>query len=793
MNWYLDNNLVRYIQKCDRFNGLTDVENKRLYSEICNATLQEIDEQLLDDALQNKRGTNKSNSLLLWVLGIVDEKPDGYQKISSPGGMPDIDVDIPQASRMKVIDYTKQKYGEDKVCQIATFGKLAAKAAVRSSARALGYKVDDGDYVAKLIPNLPGITLDDSIAANEVLQDIVNKKQEPYFSILTVARSLEGLPNATGVHASAIVIADKTLQEYFPLMVSKKDGAAVLSQIEAKDVEESFLCKMDYLGLKSLDIISETCKLIEKNHGVIINPYKIDLDSPEIYKLINDGHNTLLFQIESDTMASAIQKMKPKNINELSDLLAIVRPGPLELGVVESYVNAKFTKKWPTFDLKDQNLIDVIHRICKTSYGNVVYQEQLMAMISEIASFNEIESDNIRRATGKKDAKILEKVGEEFVIRGVKNGYSKTDLTKLFEQLAGFSSYSFNKSHSVSYSFLTTIMGYLSANYKLEFYAAALSIDSGNLDDVRRYIYGAKKRGIKIDPPRINESLLDFSISGDKIVFGLGAIKGVGEKLSRSVIKNRPKGGYLSFGHFVIRNIDNINKKVLDSYTKAGLFYDFGISKNTILHSIDNILEFVSDFKELCKNGNILSFLNEDIYSYIDNILLVPSSEKDDLYYEIEAIGIYITDHPMNHYTLASKDAINIRSLIDTNIDNIGYKQRFLVPGVITGIEIRKTKAKTNMASFLLTDAKDSIKMMVFPKCYSQYMEKIKEGKICIFNCAIKEEDGTNFLVAQDIFYPWEKPTILGRIIHSEDEIGFDKKKSVNHIQIGGMTLNFKR
>ena len=324
MNWYLDNDLIKYVKtKCSRYSEVDDKD--RLYSEICNATLQEIDEKLLQDSIDNKKGINKSNSLLLWVLGIVDDKPDGFQVIANPGGMPDIDIDIPQAHRMKVIDYTKQKYGEDKVCQIATFGKLAAKAAVRSSARALGYTVAEGDFIAKLIPNLPGVTLDESIATSDQMQDIVKLKQEPFNEILTVAKALEGLPNATGVHASAIVIADKTLQEYFPLMVSKKDGAAILTQVDAKDVEAEFLCKFDYLGLKSLDVISESCRLIEKNHKVKIDPYKIDLESPEIYELINQGHNTLLFQIESDVMASAIQKMKPKNINELSDVLAIER------------------------------------------------------------------------------------------------------------------------------------------------------------------------------------------------------------------------------------------------------------------------------------------------------------------------------------------------------------------------------------------------------------------------------------------------------------------------------------
>jgi DNA polymerase III alpha subunit len=242
-----------------------------------------------------------------------------------------------------------------------------------------------------------------------------------------------------------------------------------------------------------------------------------------------------------------------------------------------------------------------------------------------------------------------------------------------------------------------------------------------------------------------------------------------------------------------MRNLDNINKKVLDSYTKAGLFYDFGISKNTILSNIDSILEFISDYKEYCKGSDLLTYLKMSLATYIDKVLLTPSFVKDDLFYEIEAIGIYITDHPMNHYTISDKNSYSIQQMQTVDPYMYNFKQKFIVPGVITGIEIRKTKAKTNMASFLLTDAKDSIKMMVFPKAYAIYMQKLAEGKVCIFNCSIKEEDGVNFLVAQDVWYTWEKPTVLGKIIKSESEIEFDKTKDVNHVQIGGITLNFKR
>lgn len=767
VKYYIENELTVDVQQRPRFSTLTEEEHARLYVEVKNATLQGLEAKLLS---MTDKVDNKVNSLLLWVLEITDVKPMTPQVVKSFGSYPDYDIDISKERRDEVIQYTKDKYGSDKVTQIVTFGTLGAKAAIRSSARAQGFTVAEGDFLAKQIPMQPDITIQDSINASKILQEVIAKKQEPYLAILNVAQQLEGLPNSSGVHASAVCITDKPLYEYFPLMISKKENAAVLSQFEYYDVEALLCTKFDYLGLKTLDVIDKTIKLIKERHGIDIALDDIDVNDPSIYKLLNDGFNPLIFQFESDMFLSALKQVKPQNIHEISDITSLCRPGPLANGLLDQYVLAKLGGQKYTYGLEDEALKEKIWDICSTSYGLMVYQEQTIFCFSEIAGFNEIESDNARRAIGKKKREEMDALREKFVAGGVVNGYTSEGLNILFDQIARYAEYSFNLSHSICYSFITCHTAWLSANYPLEFFTAGLSIDAGNTDDVRRYIKAVKDRGYSVDPPDINSSDVGFKINGQSITFGLSGIKGVGSSVSNKILRRRGKRGYKSFGDFVVKNIDIINKKILEAYIKAGVFKSFGINKASLLDSIEPILEFNTIHKNISENISIFDIAKIKIPEYIDKCLLTYNPRVDELGYEIETLGTYITKHPMEDWMVNDryKGARSVKDILASEEAEDGF---IATAGCICLITIRKTKAKTNMASFSLTTPTEDIKCFVFPKVFPTVTEYLQEGKIVGIKGFVKEEEGIKSIFVNSFLDDHELSRLTCKIDRREEVV----------------------
>lgn len=747
VKYHLNNCLTDCVKDSFRFQNLTDEEHIILYDEICNATLQGIHEKLVLRVSNNTKVDNNTNSLLIWVLGITDQKPNGYISIKNEGSYPDIDTDFSKLNRDKVIDYTKDKYGHDRVCQVVTFGTLGAKGSIRSSARALGYTVAEGDFIAKMIANEPDITIDISIANNPALKEIWDKQTEPYFHILTMAKKLEGLPNSSGTHASALIISDKPTWEYVPLMISKKEGGGITTQFEYKDCEANFLIKWDYLGLQTLDIIQETIKLVNDRHNKKIASSTIDVSDPNIYKLLNDGFVPFLFQFDG-TAGTYIPRIKPETVDEVSDISAILRPGPMSMGMVEQYINAKFHNKKFNYNLTDQKLLDKVWEICSKSYGLMIYQESVISCFSEIAGFNEIEADNARRIMGKKLPDEMQKLLTTFLSGGILKGYTEEGLIELFNQIAGFSAYGFNKSHSISYAYITCQCAWLSYYYPLEFFSTILSITYSNTDDVRKAITALKERNITISPPNINKSKSGFSIVDDTIVFGMSAIKGVGKALTDKLIKNKPKGGYLSFGHFVTRNIDSLNKKILESYIKAGVFVDFGYSKNTLLDSVDNILELISELKAN-KKPTTIDVLDIDFAYFIEACLIKYSDKPDSVYYEVDAIGMYISKHPLDDYVVDTKVLSTIDMIKEYDEDESEF--RCSTVGVVTNISIRKTKSKQNMCDFLLTDKNSSIKVVVFPTVYGKFTNELEEGRIAFMSGFVKYDNDERVLYPREI------------------------------------------
>lgn len=743
IKYHIVNWMSNQVKEMSVFQDLTEGEHERLYNEIKNATLQGLDDKLKEMFFSEIKVDNEVNSLLLWVLGLTNKKPNGYQKIKSEGSYADVDLDFPNNKREDIFVYLKEIYGIERAAHIATFGTMAAKGSIRNAARALGYSQELQNKVAKFIPELSGVAIQDSIDSNKDFQDLINKDKEVKH-IIDVAKKLEGLPNSIGMHASGFVLSDLSLTDYVPLMVAtKKDSAKIMTQFEYKDVESNGILKWDILCIKTLDIIQETVSLIKTYKNIDIDIDSINLEDKNLFNLINDGFLHFIFQLDG-SMGAYISKWHPDNIYEISDLSATARPGPLEMGLIDKYIDAKFNGIKYNYGLKDKKLINKLHEICKNSYGLLLFQEQLIKCFIELADFDEIEGDLARRAAGKKKADELKALGEKFIPRAITKGYNKDDIEKLFEQFQSFSSYSFNLSHSLSYSVISLQTAYLSYYFPLEFFTAILTICSDNTDDVRKAIKAVKERGFEIKSPNINKSENNFIINNQSIIFGFGAIKGVGATVSKKIIKNRPKSGYKSLGHFIHKNKDIVNSKVLESYAKAGVFSDFG-NKESILQSIRDMLDYNSIVKDI-KTYTIFDLCKIDYAEFIDNCILKKINVEDKLSYEIDALGLYIKKHPMEEYILDRDNCIDIK-----DIRNCSDGNKIITVGALSGIEVKKTKAKLNMASCNLDTIEHSVSCLIFTKAYSKFMDLLEEGKVVAVCGYIKVEESGITLAINDI------------------------------------------
>jgi DNA polymerase-3 subunit alpha len=439
VKYHVNNWITRQVQDMSVYQDLTEEEHERLYSEIKNATLQGLENKLKEWFLNGEKKNNTVQSLLLWVLGLVHDKPTKPQKIKNPGSMADIDSDIPNIGREKVYDYICQKYGLDKVAHVATFGTMAAKGAIRNAARALGYSIELQNKVAKFIPELPGVTIQDSIDTNSDFKELIGKDKEVKH-IIDTALKLEGLPNSVGKHAAACVLSDLSLTEYLPLMnPSRKDAKDIMTQFEYKDVESNFVVKYDLLGLQTLDIIMESLSLIKKYKNIDIDLNSLDVNDEGIYKLLCNGHNAFIFQFVSNMFRDFTIRLKPESIHDLSAITSCLRPGCMSNGLHEQYLTSKNTGNLYSYDLKDEKLIKKVQDICKDSYSIMLYQEQVLACFMQIAGWDEIASEAGRRALGKKLEDVLKAMKDDFIAGGIKNGYEEESLSILFDKIVLFS------------------------------------------------------------------------------------------------------------------------------------------------------------------------------------------------------------------------------------------------------------------------------------------------------------------------------------------------------------------
>ncbi|WP_457746602.1 DNA polymerase III subunit alpha [Sulfurimonas sp.] len=666
-----------------------------------------------------------AGSLVAYALEITDIDPMKYdllfERFLNPErvSMPDIDMDFMQARRGEVIDYVVEKYGRNQVAQIITFGSLLAKGVIRDVARVLDMPLSQADKMAKLIPDELGITLNGKTKKGEFVEGAFQK--EPKLQELVeadpqakrvweFAKKLEGLKRNSGMHAAGVVISNEELWKKTPIYKPSGEDTFV-TQYSLNYLEDVDLIKFDFLGLKTLDVIQNATKLIKRRYDVDINWHTIDENDPKVYEIIRSGDTVGMFQIESSGMQDLNKRLKPDSFEDLIAVLALYRPGPMESGMLDSFVERKHGRE------KIEYTFDSMEPILKNTYGVIVYQEQVMQIVQTIGGFSLGYSDIIRRAMGKK--KDMAVYNAEFSEGAAKQGYDYERASKLFDLIEKFAGYGFNKSHSAAYAMVTFQTAWLKTYYPNEFMAALLTSDKDNTDKVVRYIDEVKRMGIELSPPDICDSQLEFSAINkdgqEVILFGLGAIKGVGEAAIEAMLQEREENGdYLSLQDFVNRiEPSKVNKRVIESIIKAGGFDRYGYSRKALLDHIELIVDTAKKASEAKKNAVGSLFGDDEAITTVE-LTLTNSEEyelKDILEFEKDTLGFYVSGHPMDEYRQAL-DELNYT--LSSELENIKDGSFAIFIGKVEEI-VKKVSKKGNTFGIVnLMDFHGNMEIMLF-------------------------------------------------------------------------------
>lgn len=663
---------------------------------------------------------------------------------------PDIDVDIADVSRDRVIEYVTQKYGEDKVAQVITFGTMEARAAIRDIGRVLGLPYSDPDLLAKLIPL--GSSIDEALLSVSELQELY--KNPKYKELLDLAKRVEGVARHSSTHAAAVIIADAPLTNYAPVQRDSKEGK-ITTQYDMYSLDLNVkpdaigLLKMDFLGLRNLTILQNAVKLIQSLHGIRVDLSDLPLDDKKVFDLLSRGETTGIFQMESPGMRRLAKQLKPDVFGDIVALIALYRPGPMAL--IPEFVRGKL----------DQDNIKYLHPdlkpILAETYGIAVYQEQVLKIANVMAGYSLGEADILRRAMGKKSIETMKKEYKKFIAQTLKQGYTETLAEKLWVFIERFAGYGFNKAHATSYAMISYQTAYLKAHYPVEYMTALMSAESGRDDKMALSLEECRSMGIKVLPPDINRSDADFHVEDDKnslanraIRFGLGAIKNVGTAAIDNILLERVGAGeFKSFTDFIIRtDTQKVNKKVLESLIKVGAFDAFG-KRAIILDEIDRVRTKVgkSGAEKDSNQGGLFDALASQELSLVDDW----QSSKEEfgsrelMEMERELLGIYLRQHPSQKLLKHSRTDWTV--LLSELPEHKG--QKVSVAAIIKTSKVVMTKAKQQeMAFLLLTDEGGEIEAVVFPKTYEQVKSFLIPNSVIIASGKVEErEDRLSFII----------------------------------------------
>ena len=713
-----------------------------------------------------------AGSIVAYSIEITDIDPIQYnlifERFLNPEriSMPDFDVDFCYEKRDKVIEYVEQKYGKDHVSQIITFGTMSARMVIRDVARVLDMPYAEADKLAKMIPNEIHITIKKAMEQNKELKELYDTDEE-IKKMLNIAMALEGMPRQASTHACGIVITKEPVVSYVPLYV--RDGA-ISTQYIMTTLEELGLLKMDFLGLRTLTVIQDTIDLVKQNQGIDVK-FDEKMNDPKVYKLWQNGESVGIFQFESQGMTNFMKELKPDCLEDIIAGVSLYRPGPMDQ--IPRYIA---NKKDPEHAVYTH---PALKPILEVTYGCMVYQEQVMQIVRDLAGYSLGRADLVRRAMGKKKLDVMAKEREYFihgqtdengnvVIKGcIRNGIDEASANKIFDEMAEFAKYAFNKSHAAAYAVVSYRTAYLKAYYPEEFMAATLNSFLGNLDKIPMYIDECKRLKIDILKPDINKSFTKFTVDNGKIRFGLGSVKNVGIAAVNAIVKEREENGdYESFTDFCERmKNEAVNKKCIESLIRAGAFDQFEQTRATLLASFESILDTIQDTNRKSFAGQVTMFdlaapednVNELKYTFNEQ---KEFSEKDLLSMEKEMLGIYISGHPLeklrtqienetNVNSMKLKEFANLQSTVLDEGEFIARKNEFKdgqfvkYAGIITSVKKKYTKNNTIMAFVTVEDLYGTVEIIVFENCYQEASKYLVEESIVMVEgrLSIREDD----------------------------------------------------
>lgn len=699
-------------------------------------------------------------SLLAWALRITELDPIRhdlmFERFLNPErvSMPDIDIDFDDRRRGEVIQYVVDKYGEDKVAQIATFNIIKAKAAIKDSSRVLDFPYSLGDKMSKAFPE--GV-MGKTMSLNDVYDEDAKRYSDAAEfrtlvsgdrdarKVLELAKGLEGIKRGFGMHAAGVIMSDKPLADTVPLMRSKKDGP-IMTQFEYPQCEALGLVKMDFLGLSNLGTIDEAVRQIKRNRDIDIDIQGLidSLDDTKTYEMMARGETLGVFQLDSPPMRALLKSMKPDQFDDISAVLALYRPGPMGANAHNDYADRKNGRK-PVEPIHAE-LAEPLAEILGSTYGVIVYQEQIMSIAQKLADYSLGKADMLRRAMGKKKKEILDEEYAGFHDGMIANGYSEIAIKALWDVLVPFADYAFNRAHSAGYGLLAYVTGWLKANFPTEYMAALLTTNSDDKKKTALYLSECRRMGVKVLPPAINTSESVYTADSDHIRFGMAAIRNVGEAIVDNIVAERESGGvYKSFTDFLMRSDTRVlNKRVVESLIKAGAFDEFGLSRAALFTAQEKGgLNAAAAARKHAEKGQVSLFddMGDDNSLQLEISAMPEWIKSVKLGYERDMLGLYLSDHP-----LADKEAA-LRMLTPVTVSDIAHGedhdgQSVSIAGLMVNVEVKTTRKGDRMCVAVIEDLDASVEVVLFPRVYERYREVVGEDRILVVRGRVQIKDG---------------------------------------------------
>lgn len=674
-----------------------------------------------------------AGSLVAYLSKITNIDPLKYglmfERFLTPGRitMPDFDLDFADSRREEVVQYVRKKYGDDRVSQIITFGTMGAKGSVRDCGRALNMPLADVDRIAKMVPDTLNITLEDALKESQELQDAYRRSPDVK-RLIDNARGIEGLSRHSSVHAAGVLISRDPLEDHVPLQRSA-DGDIRVAGFDMTMVAKIGLLKFDFLGLRTLTVLDDCAKMVKSNRGIEIDIDNIPFEDEKVYPMLQAGETSGVFQLESSGMRQLVKDLKPERFEDIIPVVALYRPGPLGSGMVTDFVKRK------------RGFEPVVHihprcaHILEDTYGILLYQEQIMNIASELASFSALESDTLRSAMSKKKHDKIAKLKDTFVERSVQNGLEKADAEKIYDLMASFGSYGFNKSHTTCYAVIAYQTAYLKANYPAEFMAALMTSIMDNKAKVAGYVDECRRMKVEVCPPNVNKSEMNFSVDGDAIHFGLAAIKNVGQGPVEIILAAREEGGPFTSLHEFCRRVcdSSVNKSTIECLIKAGAFDSINSNRAQLLFILEEAMGQAARAQKDKKVGQVSLFADaaeEEDTSYLEpkslpQVAELPKAEA--LAFEKDLLGLYVSHNPMKEF---QERLDSMTTAKGSELKDKPEKAEVVIGGVITRVRSFTTKKGDPMAFVTVDDSTGNIDVTVFPSIYKDCRNALVEDAV---------------------------------------------------------------